>query len=368
MAVLLVLPYFGRTDTSPYGSTARARNRALASSFAQDPRTCVVISGSAPRDRGNAPFRFGGLFPRSMISDLRRALFGDFQEAQKAEWLELLRGETANHKIEHIVVSCSPFGLIPLVAQVAAEVGCSFSVDMRDCFYREGMSWQAVLRRREARFYSSSLKKAKAVIYVTPQELGRDRDRLGLRISGAVTSGFTKHPPTGEPVRPALLYTGTIMPAGNHLARLFGMLKDRSISLEYAGPHADEVLRQAQKAKFPNAQLNILGQLTSAECAAQASSALGLVLFSTGYHGIPGGKFYDYLGSGRPIVCVPFEDDFMRGVFDRHRVGKFAGTIQELNLFVDWARSYSQTYEEQKALELEFSWDAKVDQFRELLA
>jgi hypothetical protein len=368
MTVLLVLPYFGRTDNSPYGSTARARNRALAAAFGNNGTPTVVVAGPPPSDRPGTSFRVLGLFPRSMISDLRRALSGDLNEEQSDVWRKLIEKETSKAKIEHIVVSCSPFGLIPLVAEIAETTGCTFSVDMRDCFFREGMSWQSVLRRWESRYYSPALKKAKSVAYVTPQELERDRTRLGLTKFGVMTSGFTKHPRTSESVRPALLYTGTIVPVANHLGKLFRFLKDEAVSFEYAGPHSDEVLRHAQKAAYPSDRLILLGHLTPQECAERASSSLGLVLFSTGYHGIPGGKFYDYLGSGRPIVCLPFEDDFMREVFDRHRVGRFAESAEDLRLFIEWAKTYSQTKEEQEALELDFSWEARGDQFRNLLA
>ena len=91
---------------------------------------------------------------------------------------------------------------------------------------------------------------------------------------------------------------------------------------------------------------------------------------SNGSSGVPGGKLYEYLAAGPPILAVPATDEFVEGILRETNAGDVASTPEDVaqvlaRRYGEWQRGQN----ERRPLEglSGFTWTARGRQLADLL-
>jgi glycosyltransferase involved in cell wall biosynthesis len=146
---------------------------------------------------------------------------------------------------------------------------------------------------------------------------------------------------------------------------------EQSIAFVYLGPHDAKMLALADKHGIQKSVV-ALGRVPVPEARLLMARSNLLLLLSpaNGQSGIPGGKLYEYLAAGPPIIAVPDTDSFVMGILRETHAGEGASTPDEvadalLRHFMAW-RSGSVASRPLRELD-GFSWSARAERLSTLL-
>lgn len=203
-------------------------------------------------------------------------------------------------------------------AAAAARGGAPFVLEMRDALTR---GWRPAWEAAELSRVWTSARQASGVVHVTADEAGHDRWWLARRAQRAVIeAGFDAEEWStlrGEAPVPrdfVLRFTGSLLPQRD--LSLFGRVLDAfiasapadraDVSFEYYGASVAEAQQWAATLGPAREHVKVVGRVDRRRACLAMASATALVLPT--FPGAPGGRFYEYLGSGRPILAVGPDD------------------------------------------------------------
>jgi len=314
-------------------------------------------------------FPFPGLNDdsRGRPSALRRTLLpavkalgfavGRVHEQDRIDWVPrgIAAGETLARQlgIDAIVGSYPGTQNLRIAAMVSRRTGIPWIADFRDCVSRGWCSSKADEGR-----VRRLLRTAAAAVYVTPQEAARD---AGLRSTDMATetveNGFMSDAPrVSVPSRAGnagiltVRFLGAIYPQRNLDMFLDGLqrllesdaeLRSR-IVFEYYGFMFDEV-RAEITCRGLETCCRGFEPVGSAQALRLTAEADVLVLPTdvSGMSGVPGAKFYEYLGVRRPILAAGGRDAYVADVLARTGAGRGCWSVEEVSATLEeWFRGW----------------------------
>jgi glycosyltransferase involved in cell wall biosynthesis len=302
--------------------------------------------------------------------------------------------------IDAIWTTCGPYRTIRVGRRLQRRYGKPWLVDLRDSIGVEGWWKQsfgkAWMRRMSTLAFTCQrwywfrlLRTASIVTGVSPQESGIDAAALGREVH-SIPSGFDEAAwrslrstvdVQGEQ-RPrfivlyAGLFRGGLRTAGGvffeGLRRFIdGDSPPPAVEILYLGHEGEGFLAQAAMSRCEGFAVD--GGLVSPEEARRAMHRAHLLLHLSpvqGRSGIPGGKLYEYLAAGPPILSVPGQDEFVMQILAETDAGEGASDSDAV------AAALRRRYEEWKLGRAtmrpldglsRFSWSARAQRLAELL-
>lgn len=241
------------------------------------------------------------------------------------------------------VLSSSPNLVNHVIAyKVMKKRSIHWAADLRDSI--------AIKHREFIRFPMSCrisfLKKASCLIHVTPEEVKRDRAVLGGKNNFVIENGFLE-----EEIRDArndrrdvsnifiLRYLG-IVDNFSQLNVFFAGFrefinehspKQLCIRFEYYG-HSFEKVRELVKSFSLESYSAVNPNVSFKESISLMGSSTVLIQpIDARYPGCPGGKFYEYLGSRRPILATGTAEPYVESILASTGAGKVAHTPNEIS-------------------------------------
>ena len=200
------------------------------------------------------------------------------------------------------------------------------------------------LRRRSFAF---RLRNATRVVEVTPQERERDRRWLSNNVD-VIPSGFDPadwdiiHKASAarrpEPRRgTSIAYTGRVYRSQDPTPFFLGVrhfTKSRNeatnLRIDYYGSSGSEFTAAAAACGVADFVRDHGVVSIHRARTAMAQADVLLLLSHRGVSGTPGGKFYEYLASGTPILVVPAGDEYIDGTLATTGTGLAASTPEEV--------------------------------------
>lgn len=243
-----------------------------------------------------------------------------------------------------VLASGGPWSTVRAGDAVSRELGRPLVVDARDPVSRSflpGAGADRLERLRRRLLVVPAMRRADALVHATDGFALEDEALLGRR-GVAVRSGFEPADWDGLPGPPdtgplTLLLTGALYqglrdpdPLLAGLSRVPD-LAPGAIELRYLGHDGDGLLARAE-AHGVRAHVHDDGFVEPPEyrARARASDALVLLTSTAGHRDWPGGKFYEYLGAGRPILAVPGGDEYVADVLRRSGAGVVGHDADEI--------------------------------------
>jgi len=298
----------------------------------------------------------------------------------------------AERDLNVIWTTSGPYRSIVIGRRLRGVTGLPWIADLRDSVSKRrdwaGGSVHGWMRwiQRWRRF--PALRAAEAISCVTPQEAAIDAVNLRRPVH-VIPSGFDEaewrhlrkltHGARRDGSAFRVLYAGTLYPGLREpdrfldgVARYVAQGGDpATLRVTYLGPSGDVLVSAAER--FGVRELiEDRGSVRPRE-ARQAMIEADLLLAivsSNGESGVPGGKFYEYLAAGRPILAVPGTDEYVNGVLASTGAGRWASDPAEiasvLRLYVEgWRTGRTQ----RRPLEevLDHSWSARARELADLL-
>lgn len=284
-----------------------------------------------------------------------------------------------------------PYRTIEIGRELQHRHGTTWVADLRDSIARD-RSWGGRIERMAGlhmrRRWFDSLRVASAITAVSPQEAAIDARALGRQVI-CVPSGFDREAwetARGEGARGqhdrgfVILYTGAFF--GNRLEpadvflsglRVFrDRTPDAAVSLMYLGHHGNRFLAYA--IGHGCGDIAVDGGFVPPQDARIAMTRADLLLLLppiTPDGGMPGGKLYEYLAAGPPILAVPGADQFVMQVIAESDAGDGASTVDTVaealaRRYEDWLRERVRI----RRLDdlAEFTWAARAARLTPLLA
>jgi glycosyltransferase involved in cell wall biosynthesis len=138
-----------------------------------------------------------------------------------------------------------------------------------------------------------------------------------------------------------------------------------------AGPSGDEFLAMAREYGIESI-FEDYGDVPVSHAQMMMCRADLLLLLSpvSGESGVPGGKLYEYLAAGAPIVATPSSDQYVADILKESQAGDAASTAREVadvlsRRYRDWAESRAPV----RAMDdlVAFTWETRGRQLSELL-
>lgn len=330
---------------------------------------------------------------------LRRALTAALLLSERRDdWCPAASAEgrrlVAERGVTAVWTTSAPYRSASIGYRFARVLGLPWIADLRDSVAkRTGGMWadgpakgwmRWVQRRRRFR----ALREADAVCCVTPQEAAVDAASLRRHVH-VIPSGFDEAEwrhlrkrtdgAGGDRRTFRVLYAGRLYPGlrgpdpflAGVRRYLDGDGDRRTLRLAYLGPSADGFRSAAQR--FGLVDLLSIGGSVPPHAARRAmieADLLLLLVSSDGESGVPGGKFYEYLAAGPPILAVPGTDEYVNGVLARTGAGRWASDPAEiasiLRLYVDaWRTGGIRRRSPEEVLD--HSWSARAQELADLL-
>lgn len=270
----------------------------------------------------------------------------DWIERAKFEGERLLRSE----RVDAVWTTSRPYRNAELGSYFQSKYGLPWVADLRDAISRtpnDSLKWRA--RGSSNRRFMSHLRSASAITAVSPEEAQRDSDALGRPIE-VVPSGFdmqewaqirsrVRKPEVASSFR--ILYAGRfykelqdgdVFFAGlrRYLDRR-GSRSDSSVVIDYLGPNGKDFVALAMKWGVAGS-VSDFGMKPVPEARQNMVRSDALLLFTaiSGTSGVPGGKLYEYLATGNPILAVPGRDEYVRDVLSETKSGFCPATPEEV--------------------------------------
>ena len=312
----------------------------------------------------------------------------DWQRRALAEGRALVR----ERDVHALWTTSGPYLTIGVGRSLQRRHRIPWVADLRDSITRE-RAWADLigkvaghhLRRRWYRH----LKKASAVVGVSPQEAEIDGRALDLEVhplpSGFDLTTWESLRAAGEPrsnrdERFRILYAGAFygdrVELGGLVFRGLRRFVDHEtgqppVSFTYIGPHGRYFSSEAAKHGCEDiAEDGSVVAPTDARRMMMQADLLLLLIPKTQEGGMPGGKLYEYLAAGPPILAVHDTDPYVMGVIRETRAGDGASTLEDIaeviaRRYEDWrmGRAVPRLLEGLTS----FTWSSRAQQLAALL-
>ena len=273
----------------------------------------------------------------------------DWQSRALAEGKALLR----DRDVQALWTTSGPYLSIGIGRRLQRRHGLTWVADLRDSITRE-RDWadrlSKVAGHHLRRRWYRDLKKASAIVGVSPQEAQIDSEALGVPVyplpSGFDLEAWKSLRMAGEQSlergdRFRILYAGAFygdrVELGGLVFRGLRRFVDAEtgrspISFVYIGRHGRYFLDEA--ARHGCEDLAQDGGMVSATDARQMMTKADLLLLlipMSQEGGLPGGKLYEYLAAGPPILAVHGTDPYVAGILRESQAGDGASTPAEID-------------------------------------
>lgn len=297
-----------------------------------------------------------------------------------------------DERVVHVLWTTSgPYLTIGVGRRLQRRHRIPWVADLRDSITRD-RAWTDLIARiaghhLRKRWYRD-LRKASAVVGVSPQEAEIDGRTLGLHVH-PLPSGFDlasweslraddRQPELDERFR--ILYAGAFdgdrMEPGGLAFRGLRLSVDAGlarppISLMYIGPHRRRFLAEAAKHGCADSVEDggVVSPMDARRMMMRADLLL-LLIPTTQDGGMPGGKLYEYLAAGPPILAVQGTDPYVMEILRETRAGDGASTPEEIAAVIarrhkEWrlGRAVPRPLEDLAS----FTWAARARQLAGLL-
>lgn len=294
----------------------------------------------------------------------RRVAYRLFRRVRNARWLTEKRNDWPRRALEEgravvqerragvVWTTSVPYRSIGIGRNLQRRFRTPWVADLRDSIGRE-RAWRGPLDRIAGRHlrrrWFGALRKASAVICVTPQEAEIDAKSLGREVH-SIPSGFDlaawrplRQADDGRPDRNQLfliLYTGGFYRDRIELGDLFfgglrrfvdSLPEPPPILFRYVGPQGRQFLSAAGRNGCEDiAEDGGVVSPADARLMMVRASVLLLLTPATPEGGMPGGKFYEYLAAGPPILAVHGTDGYVMEVLRETQAGEGASTPEDV--------------------------------------
>lgn len=285
---------------------------------------------------------------RSVIQRLAAPLAGLFEV--RNDWVPAAEAAVLSSgwsgSLEAVWTTSPPFRSAVVGSRLRERLGVPWIADLRDQVSQvRGQDRSTVLATRAGRrAIRPHLRAADRVVGVTPELAALDEAWLSRPVD-TIMSGFDPaawkglaEPPSGEF---RVTYAGTFYPgyrspdlAVRGIARFVEDLprdeRDR-VCLVYLGRDV-ATIQEAVSQAGGGVRVEAPGFLAGRAYRERLSATNVLLHLGNdrGDAGVPGGKLFDYLGAGRPILSVPGSDPFVTDVLCRTGTGRTAGDVDEI--------------------------------------
>lgn len=312
----------------------------------------------------------------------------------KDDWPRRALGEArqafSERTVDAVWTTSGPYRSLGVGRRLQREYGTPWVADLRDSIAR-GRSLNSApgaIKAMGRRRWHSVLRKASAVTCVSPEEANVDSDAIGRPVE-AIPSGF--EPTTWQSIRDeaeakglsgsrfVIVYAGALYRFRDPAQFFFGLRRlldtgvpEQSVGFVYLGPQHERVLAEASRHGVGHV-VKAEGRVPLREAHLAMARANLLLLLSpvTGESGMPGGKLYEYLAAGPPILAIPGTDRFVLDVLRETGAGEGASTPDEVAdaLLRQYAAWHNGTAISRPLRDLDgFSWSARAGQLSELLS
>lgn len=282
----------------------------------------------------------------------------------KTDWVALARerGEllVSEGAFDAIWTTSPPFETLRVGSHLTRRTAVPWVADLRDEISRihgqRPLAEKAAMVRR--RILRRDARRAAAVVAVTPTLAEVDSSWLGREVV-AIPSGYDprawpasadREPSTNE--RFTLVYAGkfyegyrvpdpALLGMRSFIRGLPASERD-SVRFVYYGRDGDFLrLRAAALGLLPWVEDRGFVVGSTLRYSLISADVLLLLTNVVGHDGVPGGKFYDYLAAGRPILAVPGGDDFVDEALRSTRAGLSASEPREIaEALAHWYESW----------------------------
>lgn len=242
-----------------------------------------------------------------------------------------------------VVISSAPYQIHhELAVKATKQKRIPWVADQRDALFRIEECQLSLKTLIQYGF----LRQASLMIHVTPQEAKRDQWILP-RKNVVIENGFLEeemaevkkwalHQPCGKDfVLRYLGYSFYRQPLDlffQGLRLFWDAFEEKNTPpfwFEYYGMAGEEIERKATQFKIRKA-VRIFPQVKMKQAFQYMVTADALVLpLNARYPGCPGGKFYEYLASGRPILAAG-TDEYVSSVLEKTASGEVASSAEEV--------------------------------------
>ncbi len=304
------------------------------------------------------------------------------------------RGEEVmrDNRVDLVWTTTPPEWSLVVGRHFQSKYGTPWVADIRDAISRfprdHAGSDTLPARLRRARF-ARPAREASAIVCVSPQEAAQDASYLERSVH-TIPSGFDAeawrriHRQAVSRARDRtafrMVYAGGLLPEVDHIDPFFEGLSSflrlpgaPPLTFEYLGSNGN-VVRDAARRWGLEDVVTDRGRvsLEDARLAMAGSDALILLRDVPGESGVPGGKLYDYLAAGTPILAVPGRDLYVREVLATTGAGVCAETREEIATAIGTLVSSDEAPlhdREQRIAALDsFSWAARAEALSEVFA
>ncbi|MGQ9610832.1 MAG: hypothetical protein ACUVWN_16160 [bacterium] len=252
------------------------------------------------------------------------------------------------------IIASSHINLI-IGSVISRTANVPWIADIRDSIFR---GWTSKIEKmiRVLRFkkYISS---ASAIIHVTPQEAERDK-RWFKKESFIIENGFFEEDiqqarvDTNQDNKSCFIirFLGYIYPQQNLDIFFKGFQKFINLEMPMKGEISFEYYGNSWY-EIENTIINFgIQDFCSVNEAVSTYEALKLTVSSTilvlptnnvGQSGIPGAKFYEYLGAKRPILAAGGKDEYVEGILKKTKAGVLCNSPEEVaSVLKEWFKKW----------------------------
>jgi len=290
------------------------------------------------------------------------ANYPDADRGWKEPALEKARRILAEENFDALLSSSSPVTTHLIAHELKEEYKIPWIAEFRDLWSQNyNLAGGRMMRKRTARLEKEVIKTADALVTVNPH-VAADLGRLHVdKRVFSFTNGYDpllRVPESESPRKFTMAYTGQIYKGKQDpsmvveaVKRLIdeGSVPRDQIEIRFYGPKNDDLERMTHQAGLEDV-VHAFGVVTRNESYQHQREAHLLLYFSwedEQHLGIVATKFYEYLGSGRPILVTKAKpDDEVVRIIGETACGKIAYDLdQTASAILEFYREYLTTRE-----------------------
>lgn len=299
---------------------------------------------------------------RAAPNELRRTMWAMLGSGNNWRHVAVEAGKREQPDV--VVTTAGPFENIGVGRDLQQRLGIPWVADLRDPASRDatlaGARYELLVRAARRRF-RTPLRKADLIVSATNQVVEFDGPWLGreieLLLPGYDEAAFSlaRAEARVDPGRFEIVYTGHLYGGyrGPHaflrgLRRFADHADSDGVTLVYHGRSGGALLAAADELGC-RSLVEDRGFIAPDEVALRLASASLLLLLTNeaAHSGVPGGKFFEYLGAHRPILAVPGGDTYAEEVLNATGAGQAASSPDEiasvLRVHIEAWRQYGAT-------------------------
>jgi glycosyltransferase involved in cell wall biosynthesis len=255
----------------------------------------------------------------------------------------------SSQKTDLILVSAPPHNLVRLASELSQEFKIPYVVDFRDIWNNRitgadhRMSLRGRLMNSTEEFYISKWLKKASLVTTVSNALVQQIKRIYSGNTAEITNGFEWRlfKPVQETSPPSDRFVvasiGTIYPVQDisilieGLKKFYTQLDDKTrFKLNFIGLKAVDVIAQKIETELKELHPYVTAKLPRSEVMEYyKQSNILLIPAWKQFQGIYSTKIFEYLGSGRPILVAPGDDDVIDEMINKSKRGFIANTADE---------------------------------------